>query len=379
MQLSRRDFIRLLAATTSVSTLSLPLLADGFKRWPHLKNSLVINGLGGIGNPNIHSSNVLEYVNDRALNELAPSGLTAVNLTLGYVAGPHDPYEYSIGSIRQHDRIMGAHSDKITLIKTQGDIIDAKRRNKVGIIYGFQNAVQLEHDPMASAKSFHDAGVRIIQLTYNIQNKCASGCMVPDDTGVTELGHQVIDAINDNNILLDLSHSGERTCLEALRYTKTIPTISHTGCRALSDLPRNKTDEELRLLANKGGVVGIYFMPFLLPDRQPKASHVIRHIEHAINICGEDHVSFGSDGSVSQIDDLVAYKVELKKEIIERRRLGISASGETFDIFPFIEDLRGVDQFQKLADMLHSRGHGDARIEKVLGKNLLRLYGDVWG
>ena len=124
--------------------------------------------------------------------------------------------------------------------------------------------------------------------------------------------------------------------------------ISHTGCRALTDLPRNKSDRELRLLADKGGFVGIYFMPFLAIDRQPTADDLIAHIEHAIKICGEDHVGIGTDGTVPKIADMAAYMVEFRKEVEARRAAGIGAAGERPDIVKFLPDLSvGPEEIQE--------------------------------
>ena len=149
--------------------------------------------------------------------------------------------------------------------------------------------------------------------------------MAPENRGITELGREVIARCNANNVMVDLSHSGEQTCLEAARASARPISINHTGCRAVTDLPRNKTDAELRLVAERGGFVGIYFMPFLNPTGHARAEDVVAHLDYAVNLCGEDHVGIGTDGSVTQIDDLDAYESVLAKEIAERRAAGISA------------------------------------------------------
>jgi membrane dipeptidase len=179
--------------------------------------------------------------------------------------------------------------------------------------------------------------------------------------------------------MVDLSHSGERTCLEAIRASAQPVSINHTGCRALNDLPRNKTDDELRLVASRGGFVGIYFMPFLDRSGHATAEDVIAHVEHALEVCGEDHVGIGTDGSTTAIDDLNAYRAALAREVEARRAAGISAAGEGPDTFPFVVDLRGPSQFHELAERLHRRGHSEARIDKILGQNFLRFAKDVWG
>jgi membrane dipeptidase len=179
--------------------------------------------------------------------------------------------------------------------------------------------------------------------------------------------------------MVDLSHSGERTCLEAARLSAQPISINHTGCRALTDMPRNKTDEELRLVASKGGFVGIYFMPFLNPSSVASAADVVAHIEHAVKVCGEDHVGIGTDGGTTAVDDIAAYRAAIRQEIAERKAAGISARGENPDTLPFVEDLSGPTQYRRLIALLEQRGHKAARIEKIMGGNFLRYARDVWG
>jgi membrane dipeptidase len=227
--------------------------------------------------------------------------------------------------------------------------------------------------------TFADMGVRVFQLTYNNENQLGGGSMAPEDRGLTPFGREVIERINANRAMVDLSHSGRQICLDAARASKQPISINHTGCRALTDLPRNKTDEELRLVADKGGFVGIYFMPFLNLSGHATAANVVAHIEHALKVCGEDHVGIGTDGGTTQIDDLEAYKAALTKEHEERVAKGISAPGERADTHPFADDLRGPGQFRKLARLLEQRGHRSATVEKILGGNFVRYARDIWG
>jgi len=361
------------------------------RHWPDLRKSIVINTLGDISNPNIEmrqrlaggrsaalSDDPASSIDARAIRDAHQSGLSATNLTLGYVAGEGDPFERTVADIGTWDVIIRAHESDFLKVLSVQDIRSAKQHGKIGIIYGFQNGAMLG-DEVGRVDIFANLGVRIIQLTYNPRNQLGDGSMEPQNHGLTSFGREVVARLNERKVLVDLSHSGERTCLDAIAASSMPITISHTGCRALADLPRNKTDAELRLLAERGGVVGIYFMPFLKVGSQPDSADVMRHVEHAINVCGEDHVSIGTDGSVTQIDDMDAYRLALKAEIEERRKQGVSATGETPTSYPFILDLRGVEQFQRLADLLSARGHGSSRIEKILGLNFLRLAQQVWG
>jgi membrane dipeptidase len=144
-------------------------------------------------------------------------------------------------------------------------------------------------------------------------------------------------------------------------------------------LPRNKTDAELKLLADKGGVVGIYLMPFLRTAGQPTAEDLVRHIEHAVNVCGEDHVGIGTDGNVSPVNFNAEFRKKFAAEVAERRAAGISAPGERPDVYTFLPDLNSADRFAHIAQLLAQRGFTDARISKVLGGNFAQLFAVVWG
>lgn len=348
---------------------------------------LIINALGSLDNPNAeHSAEAAGHLNQsseeltvdrRTLADAHASGLTAVNITLGYTMGDMPPYEHTIHEIGVWDSIIADNAADLIKVRTVDDIYQAKATGKIGIIYGFQNAVAIGDD-LNRVKTFGQLGVRVIQLTYNQANHIGDGSMAAGNRGLTAFGRQVVECLNDSNIMVDLSHSGERTCLEAAEISRQPVSINHTGCRALTDLPRNKTDEELRLVASRGGFVGIYFMPFLSLSGHARAADVVEHIDHAVNVCGADHVGIGTDGSVTSIDDLDAYRATLAEHVALRQAAGVSAAGERADTLPFVIDLRGVNQFCELIRLLELRGYSQDRIEKILGTNFADYAGRIW-
>lgn len=352
------------------------------------RDAVIVNALGGLDNPNIPSeegsglrsagARQRRVLDQRTLDDARASGVAAINCTLGYVAGGGDPFEQTISDIAAYDRMIADHPAAVTRVLTAADILSAKREGKVGLIYGFQNAAQVGDD-LDRIDIFADLGVRIVQLTYNPANQIGDGSTAPENRGLTPFGRQVVERLNANRLMVDLSHSGEATCLEAARISSRPISINHTGCRALVDLPRNKTDAELRLVAERGGFVGIYFMPFLHPTGQVAAADIVAHIEHAVQVCGEDHVGLGTDGSITQVDDLVAYRKAVAVEVEARRKARIGAPGESGDILKFAVDLRGPRQFYDLADRLKARGHSTTRIEKILGGNFVRYGREIWG
>jgi membrane dipeptidase len=393
--LDRRDFLALAAGVVAAPGALAAQPAVPRRAAPRMtaapwSNAIIVNALGGLENPNSNApadpgarTQAVQgfealTLDERTVYEAHASGLTAVNVTIGYVAGNMDPLEYTMAEIGQWEALIRANPKDLLKIYSAADILRAKAERRIGVIYGFQNAAMVGTKP-ERVDIFSDLGVRVVQLTYNPANPLGDGSMAPENRGLTTLGHEVVERLNANRLMVDLSHSGQQTCVDAARSSKQPISINHTGCRALNDVPRNKTDEELRLVASNGGFVGIYFMPFLNPSGHATAEDVVAHIEHAVNVCGEDHVGIGTDGSVTSIDDLETYKGRLAKEIAARRAAGISAAGERPDTLPFVVDLRGVNQFRELADRLQKRGYTPGRIEKILGRNFLRFANEVWG
>jgi len=381
MPITRRQFLATSAAAmASATTLASPALAGlaglGPSRDP-LAGLTVINALGGINDPNFPDAPAW-VLTPRMLADARASGTTAVNCTIGYVAGPQEPFQKSVADIGHYDVMIRQHPQDLVKVLSVADIRRAKAEHRIGLIYGFQNAAQMGDDA-SRVDIFANLGVRVIQLTYNVRNQLGDGSIVPEGRGLTPFGHEVVERLNANRVMVDLSHSGRQICLDAARASAQPISINHTGCRALVDLPRNKTDEELRLVAEKGGFVGIYFMPFLNTSGHATAADVVTHIEHALKVCGEDHVGIGTDGGTTPIDDLQAYGAALAKEHADRVAKGIAAPGERADTHPFVDDLRGPDQFRKLYRLLAARGHKPARIDKILGGNFVRYASDVWG
>jgi membrane dipeptidase len=160
---------------------------------------------------------------------------------------------------------------------------------------------------------------------------------------------------------------------------KRPPVISHTAARALHDHPRNTADETIKAVADKGGVVGVYFMPFLTADGHPKAADLIAHVEHVAKVAGEDHVGLGTDNGVLPI----VLDPETKKKIDEwqagRIKAGIAAPGEAVGVYTWVEDYNSIDRYRRFADDLAKRGWSQARLEKLMGGNFLRVYKEAWG
>jgi len=374
MTASRRQFLVLAGAAALQARRAAARPGGG--ALPH--DLTIVNALGGLDDPN-HPDPGPAVLTRRMLADAHSSGEAAVNITLGYVSGPEkDPYQFTLADVAHWDGLIADHSADLLKVLKVEDIYSARREHRIGLIYGFQNAAMMGDDA-SRVDVFARKGVKVIQLTYNPANQLGGGSMAPETMGLTPFGREVIERLNARRVMVDLSHSGRQTCLDAARFSKQPISINHTGCRALVNLPRNKTDEELRLVADRGGFVGIYFMPFLDRSGHATAADVVAHIEHALNVCGEDHVGIGTDGGTTPVDDLQAYAADLRKEHERRVAQGVAAPGEGVDTHPFVDDLRGPGQFRKLARLLAARGHSEARIAKILGGNFIRYAREVWG
>ena len=339
--------------------------------------AIVIDGCGGPGGSDPTAAEDAP-LSARDLEDVRQSGVTAVNLTVNDVGNGPNKFELAVKGIAEADRELNDHPDTFLKILRGSDIALAKQTQKLGLIYGFQDTSMLDGDLQRLAV-FHGLGLRISQPTYNRRNLVGDGCLEAADGGLSRLGYEFIDEVNRLRILFDLSHAGRAAIAQGIKASKSPMAITHTGCRALADLPRNTDDASLKALADRGGVAGIYFMPFLRAAGQPHAEDLIRHLEHAVDVCGEDHVGIGTDGAISAVEINDAFRSQHKKELEQRQKAGISAPGESADVYNLIPEYNSPRRFLSLGDDLARRGWTDGRIEKILGGNFASLFAEVWG
>lgn len=370
--MNRRHFMGLAAA----APFALPYAARA-AGYPDtaFRNAIIVDGQGVVNDPYGKETDV--RFSPRAIEEIRASGLTACSMTVNDVGNGLEAWDHTVASIGQVNQVIADNDDVCTKALSAGDIRTAKAAGKLAFIFNCQDTslVGPELDRIATLKGL---GVRIVQLTYNNRNLSGDGCLEPANGGLSKLGRATIARIEKERLLLDLSHSGQRTVAEGIQAATRPMTISHTGCRDLHDNPRNQYDAELRACAQKGGVVGIYWMPFLVANGKPTGADLVRHMEHAVRICGEDHVSIGTDNILykTPIDDKAR---EQQKQFYERRsKAGIAAPGEGPDIFNIVAEWDSHMRFRLLADGLSRAGWSSARIDKVLGGNLMRLYQESW-
>jgi membrane dipeptidase len=307
------------------------------------------------------------------LDMVRDSGINVIKLTLG---GINSDFAHTVAEIAQIQRLIEVHPAYFTQVRVAADMARAKRDNKLGIILSFESADMLGGQ-LSSFELFRNLGVRVMQLSYNRKSPFAAGVMEPEGGGLTPLGHDAVREMNRLGIAVDLSHANAATTADALRVSVKPPLMTHAGCAAVHAHPRNKSDEQLRALAAKGGVVGIFDLPYLSASpHQPTVDDYMAHLEHALKVAGEDHVGIGSDVGIEPFDTSAKGMAEFAQELEQRRAAGLSAPEE--DRPTYVVGLNVPNRIELIAAQLLQRGYSAAITEKVVGANFARVFTQIW-
>jgi membrane dipeptidase len=315
--------------------------------------SIVIDGL-----------NASYFLNEEVLRRLKRGGVTAFN---GTTAAWHSLPE-TMSLIADHYRLFQDKPDMIMQVRTIEDIRVCKSKGVPGMILGFQDINPLNGNSRMLAV-YQALGVRIIQLTYNQENQAGFGCMAPDDRGLTSFGREVVAEMNRLGMLIDLSHCGHRTTMNAIEVSAVPVAFTHANPLALAKSPRNKPDEAFRALAAKGGVAGVIALPaWLTHDGQASLEDYLRAIDYLVNLMGIDHVGLGTD-----------FMEEMPEEIMATALKGISPENlQKFYASKIVKGFESISDCPKVTDGLLGRGYSTEEVRKIMGANWLRLYQQVW-
>jgi membrane dipeptidase len=301
------------------------------------------------------------------------SGINVIKLSLG---GINADFASTVGEIAQVERLIEVHPDYFTQVRVAADMARAKREGKLGIIFSFESAEMLGGQ-LSALELFRNLGVRVMQLSYNRKSPFAAGVMEPNAGGLTPLGRDAVREMNRLGIAVDLSHANAATTADALAFSAQPPIMTHAGCAVVHAHPRNKTDEQLRALAAKGGVVGIFDLPYLTASpRQPTVEDYLAHLEHALSVAGEDHVGVGSDVGITPFDTSPQGMAEFARQQEHRRASGLSAPEE--DRPTYVAGMNQPRRIEVIADRLLQRGYSAAVTEKVIGGNFARVFTQIW-
>ncbi|HLW76561.1 MAG TPA: membrane dipeptidase [Bryobacteraceae bacterium] len=286
------------------------------------------------------------------LERLKDSGINVFHPAVGFTRG--DIYRQSLDDIDRWNQFLAAHPADFLRVDTPADIDRAKSSGKLGIVLGLQNSSHFRN--VDDVDAFYRLGQRVSQLTY-APNRIGGGSTDPHDPGLTEFGASVVERMNRVGMAIDVSHCADRTTLDAIAASKKPVLVTHSNCRALvPSSPRCKTDEAIKALAARGGVMGVTMIRFFVSTgATANLENVLDHIDHVAAIAGVEHAGIGSD------EDLAGHD--------HGPRLSKPA------------DLDGFDYARKMyaiAEGLLRRGYSKPNIALILGGNFRRVLAEIW-
>jgi membrane dipeptidase len=309
-------------------------------------------------------------------DDLAASGVDVVSVMAPW---PGDDFERAVRRIEAYYRLV-REEPRLRLIERIEDVAAARAAGAVGLVLVTQNA-KLIDDRLDRIESLRRLGVRTVQLTYNERNAIGDGCAEPSDAGLSRFGREVVRELTEQGVVMDLTHAGPRTAREALAAATGPALISHANPRGLYDNPRNHVDDVIRSLADGGGVIGCSLPgPFNWAGGDappPTLIEFVRAVEYVIDLVGDDHVAIGSDVVVTA----GAYPAELSQELRGDLYAVSGAYYGRFGLDPATRKAGGVRAYRewpRLTEALLAHFGDERRVRKVLGGNLMRLYGSVW-
>lgn len=263
--------------------------------------------------------------------------------------------------------------DRLLKITKGAQIDEAKKAGRIGVLLGFQNATIVESD-IRNLDTLYQAGTRCIQLTYNSRNLLGDGCTERTNAGLSDFGVAVVERMNQLGMVVDLSHCGEATSRDGIAISKRPPAFTHTMCKAVHDHVRAKSDDLLKALADKGGVVGIATLGYFIgPTPETSFDDYLRHVDHAVKVAGIDHVGLASDYSIRGIE------ATHTRESWYVPRLTSFKPVYRVRWPPWIKELDSPERFRNIARGLAKRGYTSAQVEKILGRNWTRYFAEAIG
>ncbi len=245
----------------------------------------------------------LQYANwsDRIFREMRSGGLDAVHATIAY----HENFQETIVNIAKWNQLFEHYSNLIMHGKTADDIRIAQKTNRTAIIFGLQNPSPIEDD-IGLVEIVHALGVRFMQLSYNNQSLLATGCYEEEDSGITRMGHEVIREMNRVGLVVDMSHSGDRSTLEAIEISSRPIAITHANPSWWHPTLRSKSDTVIKALTQSGGMLGFSLYPHHLKDGSAcTISSFCAMIVDAVERYGVDNLGIGSDLCQDQPDSVL--------------------------------------------------------------------------
>ncbi|WP_417460579.1 dipeptidase [Kordiimonas sp.] len=361
MKLSRRDFITTAAAATATAGLSSPLFAAGDTDLTALYDRALVIDTLSFG----RKWDEEEY---KAVDQ---SGYTGIITSLN-----RHSLKVALDELLEWHRRVEEEPNRFLLALKADDFLTAKKTGRMAVMLNFQNSTMLEGDT-DNIDVLYEMGMRCFQLTYNSRNLVGDGSTERTNAGLSDFGLEVVERMNKLGIIVDVSHSGKQTTMDAIHFSDKPIAFTHTMCESLRPgHPRAKEDAALKALADKGGVAGIAALGYFLgkkPGVETTIETYVDHIDHAVKVMGLDHVGLATDFPVRGIASWAT-----RENWYEPRLKNFKP---VYDVqWPsWIPELDGPDRFRNLLPVLDRRGYSTGDMEKLLGLNWMRLFRDTLG
>ena len=321
----------------------------------------------------IDGLNVSNWDSDEVYVSLNDGSVSAINATIA----TWENYRETLDHISRWLARFRERSARILLVENVEDIHRAKRQGKTGIILGWQNTSPIENR-LDRLELFHRLGVRIAQVTYHERNLLGDGCMERQDGGLTNFGVDAVKEMNRVGILIDLSHVGMATTMDAIEVSDKPVAITHANAKSYYDHRRNKTDEAIKLMAEKGGVIGATCIrTFLKNSFDSNLADYLDAIDHLVDMVGIDHVAIGTDHTQDQPEEFWRYIGSQQGTKFPSTFTQVDEKPKPWrDLYP--DELQTPANLPVLSEAFLIRGYSDEDIRKLLGGNWLRLFEEVW-
>ncbi|WP_372752430.1 dipeptidase [Mariniflexile sp.] len=323
------------------------------------KNAIVIDGLI-----------IPRGWDEASFRALKESGYTGMSISL-----ESGNLNVALKSLAEWQKRIKDNPDKLIYATSAADFVQAKKENKAAVLLGFQNATMIEKS-IDNINKLYDAGTRWIQLTYNERNLLGDGSTERTNAGLSDFGVEAVERMNELGIIVDLSHCGRQTTDDGIAFSKTGACFNHSMCESLhKNHPRAKTDKQIRAMADKGGIIGIICLGYMIgPELGTKTTieTYVDHIDHAVKIGGIDHVGVAADFAIQGLEATGATRENWYVPRLTRFK-------SSYDVQwpPWIPELDKPDRYLQVAKILDKRGYKTGDIEKILGQNWLRYFGEV--
>lgn len=300
------------------------------------------------------------------LLELRKGGLNCIHACVGLWENARE----TVSKIGQWYRFFETHSDLIVQVKTGEEIRKARATGKIGVVLGMQNTSPIEDD-IALVEVFNNLGLKIMQLTYNNQNLIGSSCYEENDSGLSRFGRNVIKEMNRVGMLIDLSHCGDRTTLDAIDASRRPVAITHANPNWIYPAKRNKSEEVLRALRDNKGVLGLCAYPFLINGSSTTLEEFCDMVARTVDFMGVEQVALGTDLTLNQDEEFLKW-MRMGRWTFE---MDYGAGSKDNPSWPaWTSWFQGPADFPNIAEGLLAHGFSCSEVEAIMGKNWLRFF-----